>query len=404
MTAFDLGINYWPRRSAMEMWQRFDAGEIAEDFARIAALGLRSVRFFLRWADFQPARTRMDSTMLARLLLVMDNFEHLLDGAVLVSEIIDSAREVKILTTSREALNLQEEWVRRVDGMRFPASREVENAGDYSAIRLFVERARRVRANFSLADEWDNVVRICQLVQGMPLAIELATTWLKTLPCARIADEIQYNLDFLASLYADPQVMRWIGDGTTYPRDEVEARLGLTIAIERERVLIGPNRCYLRRRGEALHEAREPLEVLEQIKRDVGSLKFAAQYQQQFTTFGQQGYRLVDISGYAVGGEDRYAAIWEQRQGPDWAARHGMTSEQYQQEFNTLSQQGYRLVRIRGWRSGDVAHYAAIWEKTGGPAWVARHGMLSDAFQEEFDTLVKDGYRLRHISGYHTYN
>jgi endo-1,4-beta-mannosidase len=69
---FSLGINYWPRRSAMHMWQRFDPGEIADDFARIAELGLDSVRFFLRWADFQPELRRMDRTMLARLERVME--------------------------------------------------------------------------------------------------------------------------------------------------------------------------------------------------------------------------------------------------------------------------------------------------------------------------------------------
>src|SRR5258708_668967 len=51
-----------------------------------------------------------------RLLLVMDNFEHLLEGATLVAEILDAASEITILATSREALNLQEEWVRRVNG------------------------------------------------------------------------------------------------------------------------------------------------------------------------------------------------------------------------------------------------------------------------------------------------
>src|SRR5579864_4058079 len=134
-----------------------------------------------------------------RALLLMDNFEHLLEGAAFVAEMLEAAPALKILVTSREALNIQEEWVRRVDGLHFPVGAEVENAQGYSAIWLFVERARRVRANFSLAEEWDNVLRICQLVQGMPLAIELATAWLKTLPSARIADEIQRNLDFLAS-------------------------------------------------------------------------------------------------------------------------------------------------------------------------------------------------------------
>jgi hypothetical protein len=128
------------------------------------------------------------------------------------------------------------------------------------------------------------------------------------------------------------------------------------------------------------------------------------QYQQEFNTLRQQGYRLVHVSGYDVGGQDRYAAIWEKRQGPTWVARHGLTSAQYQQEFNTLTQQGYRLALISGWRSGATARYAAIWEKTGGPAWVARHGLLSDAYQETFDQLKKDGYRLKHVNGYHTFD
>jgi len=69
---FSLGVNYWPRRSAMAMWRRFDPGEIAEDFARIAGLGLDTVRFFLRWDDFQPRPDTMDADMLERLESVVD--------------------------------------------------------------------------------------------------------------------------------------------------------------------------------------------------------------------------------------------------------------------------------------------------------------------------------------------
>jgi hypothetical protein len=68
---FSLGVNYWPRTSAMAMWRRFDAGEIREDFARIAGLGLDTVRFFLRWDDFQPEPDRLDPVMLDRLETVV---------------------------------------------------------------------------------------------------------------------------------------------------------------------------------------------------------------------------------------------------------------------------------------------------------------------------------------------
>ena len=69
---FSLGVNYWPRSSAMAMWRRFDRGEIRDDFAHIAALGLDAVRFFLRWDDFQPLIDAMDREMLDRMERVVD--------------------------------------------------------------------------------------------------------------------------------------------------------------------------------------------------------------------------------------------------------------------------------------------------------------------------------------------
>jgi len=71
MPVFQLGVNYWPRRSAMYMWQRFDLGEIQEDMARIKSLNLHVVRFFLMWDAFQPAPDRMDEEMLRRFDAVM---------------------------------------------------------------------------------------------------------------------------------------------------------------------------------------------------------------------------------------------------------------------------------------------------------------------------------------------
>lgn len=72
MAEFVLGINYWPRRSAMFMWRRFDLGELREDFARIRGLGLEAVRFFISWDEFQPEPDRIDETMLKRLDALMN--------------------------------------------------------------------------------------------------------------------------------------------------------------------------------------------------------------------------------------------------------------------------------------------------------------------------------------------
>ncbi len=72
MAPFQLGVNYWPHSSAMAMWSRFDPGEIGEDFARIAGLGLRVVRFFLTWETFQPQPYEVDGTALRRLDAVLE--------------------------------------------------------------------------------------------------------------------------------------------------------------------------------------------------------------------------------------------------------------------------------------------------------------------------------------------
>ncbi len=133
------------------------------------------------------------------MLLILDNFEHLLEGADLVSEILAQAPHIKVLVTTREALNLWEEWNRPVRGLSYPQNGAVSQLDEYSALQLFANRAKRVRSNFDLEQELEQVVRICRLVDGMPLGIELATTWLRALSIEQIANEIQNSLDFLST-------------------------------------------------------------------------------------------------------------------------------------------------------------------------------------------------------------
>jgi predicted ATPase/DNA-binding CsgD family transcriptional regulator len=131
-------------------------------------------------------------------LLALDNFEHLLDGAPLLSEILAEAPGIRLLVTSRERLNLVEEWVLEVGGLAYPVSGGDAIAECYSAVELFVQHARRVKTNFRLTDKSRTAaVRICRLVGGMPLAIELAASWVRALSCEAIADEIGRSLDIL---------------------------------------------------------------------------------------------------------------------------------------------------------------------------------------------------------------
>jgi predicted ATPase/DNA-binding SARP family transcriptional activator len=132
------------------------------------------------------------------MLLVMDNFEHLLDGVDLVSEILATAPQVKVLATSREHLHLHEEWVYETRGLTYPRDGAAGSLEAYGAVQLFVQSAQRVRPGFTLTPgDWPHVTRICRLVEGMPLGVELAAAWMEVLSPKGIADEIARSIDFL---------------------------------------------------------------------------------------------------------------------------------------------------------------------------------------------------------------
>jgi len=133
------------------------------------------------------------------LLLILDNFEHLLDGAALVSALLAAAPGVTVVVTSREALRLQEEWLYPLQGLATPPSVYATSLEKYEAVQLFLSHARRVQPAFDLASEHEAVIRICMMTAGLPLAIELAASWLKGLHAAHIAQAMQRNLDVLST-------------------------------------------------------------------------------------------------------------------------------------------------------------------------------------------------------------
>jgi predicted ATPase/DNA-binding CsgD family transcriptional regulator len=132
------------------------------------------------------------------MLIVLDNFEHLLDGAGLVSDIIQSTPNIKVIATSRERLNLRGETVYSLSGLEFPKWETPEDAIEYDAVKLFMQSANRARSDFELqTDELGFLARICRLTAGMPLGIELAAGWVDVLSLQQIADEIQQGIDIL---------------------------------------------------------------------------------------------------------------------------------------------------------------------------------------------------------------
>lgn len=127
----------------------------------------------------------------------------------------------------------------------------------------------------------------------------------------------------------------------------------------------------------------------------------SAEYQSEFNKYTAQGYRPVDISVYTVNNQDRYAAIFEKTaNAPAWAASHGMTTAEYQSKFNEYTAQGYRLTKVSGYSLNGQDRYAAIWEKSGSGAWVTNHGMTSQEYQDEFERYFYQGYRPVWINGY----
>ena len=134
------------------------------------------------------------------LLLVLDNFEHIQAAADVVAGILAAAPKVKVLATSRQRLSIAGEWLTEVSGMACPAGPN-EDLESYDSVRLFLQTAQRVSPGFAVSDEGRTaMVRICELVEGLPLGIELAAGWVRVLSCEEIAEEIQRNIGFLEGL------------------------------------------------------------------------------------------------------------------------------------------------------------------------------------------------------------
>ena len=137
------------------------------------------------------------------LLLILDNIEHLIDlAAPIINQILQETSAVQFVTTSRERLNLPQEWVLSIDGLPYLptnilTSRQMLQASSATmppAMKLFVARASQLNATFQQQlnqQEIDAIAAICEFVEGMPLGIELATAWVNTLSCHELAQQIK---------------------------------------------------------------------------------------------------------------------------------------------------------------------------------------------------------------------
>jgi serine/threonine protein kinase/predicted ATPase len=153
-----------------------------------------------------PQKQLLDHLRGKEMLLIFDNYEHLLDGTGFVIEILKSAPGVKVLATSRTRLNIGGEHRFQLEGLDLPENipQSTGEAVRFSSIELFHQCAGRAQEGFKLSDENVNyVVRICHLLEGMPLGVRLAAAWVNILSPAEIAEEIERGLDLLETEVRD---------------------------------------------------------------------------------------------------------------------------------------------------------------------------------------------------------
>jgi predicted ATPase/transcriptional regulator with XRE-family HTH domain len=230
---------------AAEQTAAFGQGAIFVPLAPVGAADLLVATIAgalgLTFHDQEDERVQLLQYLRAKeLLLLLDNLEHLLAGVELFAEILRDSPRVKILATSREPLNLYGEWVFDVEGLPFPADESVTALERYDAVRLFVSSAERARPAAPIrAVDFPTIARICRMVEGMPLAVELAAAWTRTLSLTEVVEEMQRGTDVLTSAWRDMPArhrsVRAVFDQSWRLLSEVEQRILRRLSVFRGR-------------------------------------------------------------------------------------------------------------------------------------------------------------------------
>lgn len=152
-------------------------------------------------AGYSAVTTQVVNAVRAQsLVLVLDNLEHLLAATPWLLELLQRAPNLRLLITSRERLNVDAEVLLPLDGLHLPLDDDDPRAADFSGVQLFVQRATRIAPTLSgYANDLSAVVRLCRLLEGVPLAIELAAHWVAHYRIGDIADAVVENIGFLTT-------------------------------------------------------------------------------------------------------------------------------------------------------------------------------------------------------------
>lgn len=188
---------------------------------------------------FEALKEYLRNFISAPLLLLIDNFEHIMAAAPMLAELLTLAPSLSLLVTSRAALHISKEHEFPLEPLGLPDSRtlpSLEVLSQYSAISLFVQRAAAAKPNFALNEEnAAAVAEICARLDGLPLAIELAAARVKLLSpasmCTRLASRLQLLTGGARDLPARQQTLRqtidWSYDLLNEPEQKLFRRLSV---------------------------------------------------------------------------------------------------------------------------------------------------------------------------------
>lgn len=368
--------------------------------------------------DHESPRAQLVNYLRERaLILILDNFEHLLDARDIVLEIVQQAPRVKVLVTSIERLNLPGEWLVQVRGMDYPTEQEPLDIERFSALRLFVQSAQRVVPDFAPdPDERQAIVRICQLVEGLPLGIELAASWVRVLSCVDIAGEIEQGLGFLTTaLHHVPErhrSLRAVLEHSWQLLSEAEQRAFRRLAIfrggfsrEAAEQIVGAtlltlsalvDKSLLRRTPAGRYDLHAVLRQFAAEKLDEDPLekeKLLDRYGQYYATFLHK--REDQLKG--EGQREALAAIGQEianvRNGWRW-----LTGRRKFARIGEAAGALYSFYELQGWLHEGEAEFARAIEALGTPQDGAERAILGKVLARQGGFCRRQGRQARAVT------
>jgi len=132
----------------------------------------------------------------------------------------------------------------------------------------------------------------------------------------------------------------------------------------------------------------------------IGTSMSASGYQKKFDELDAEGYKLLCVSGAASGGSLEYTGLWEDGPWQGFAARHGLSVDEYQAEYDRRAAAGYALIWVSGQSTGSASCYAGIWSQFADADRHAHHHLPIEQYQDVFDAYKADGYRIVHFNAH----